>query len=512
MTRGPELNVAIRHRLAAPKVHGRSDRWAWLLVLVAAFFLYGISASPHVHWQDAGRYELRVAEGQLIDPEGLCRSHPLHFWISVGAARLLPVTLPMAMSLVSALAGAIAVANVFGILREWTGQWKAALLSAAGLALSHSFWQFSCLPGAHIISTAILTGEFWALLTWDQTRQARWLVLMFFANGIGLANHDLALLSLPVIAVVLLIAMVRRETPWRVAVWSAIAWLVGAAPYLWLVGQHMYSDGPVNALHSALFGNWGAAVAGHGLLATFTVTSIAFTVLSFPNLMLPLAALGLIRGRRIAGRLSYWALLAALAIQLAFVLRYNVINQYTFLLSAYALLAVFSGLGVAWIMRRWTVPARSIVLPLAAVLTVATPLVYVGAYHLCRHYRALGHWARNKPYRDDYRYLLLPWRRGELSAEQMSRQASKLAGRDGLIIAFDGMGIPDIEYQLLLQGKRDVQIAQGIQPSTIVQFVKSERPVVLVPANVDEAPPAPPLGQWRREGDLFILDAHGNLP
>ena len=176
---------------------GRLPGWfIWVLVFLGAFALYAISASPEVHWQDAGQYE-RVARGELEDSFGLCRDHPLHFWMSTAASKLLPVTLPLAMSLVSALAGAISVANVFGIVRQWTGQTKAALLAAAGLLVGASFWQFSCIQVLTSLKAALLTTEFWALLNWDLTRRPTWLVILFLLNGIGLANHNLALLELP---------------------------------------------------------------------------------------------------------------------------------------------------------------------------------------------------------------------------------------------------------------------------------------------------------------------------
>jgi len=479
----------------------------WAMLFAVAFALYAVSASPEVHWQDAGQYELRVAQGQLIDPSGLCRSHPLHFWLCAAAVRALPVPLPLAMSLVSALAGALAVANVFGIVRQWTGQTTAGVLAAGGLALSESFWQFSSIPGTHVISAAILTLEFWALLNWDQTRRPRWLILMFLANGIGLANHNMALLSLPVIAIVLMIAIARGQARWGTAVWSFVAWLAGSSMYLWLILAKARSDGLGSALHSAIVGIYGNAVAGRHLLLTYTATSIAFTLFSFPNLMLPAAVVGILRWPRVgSGQLAYWALLAATALQLGFVLRYNVITQYAFLLPAYTLIAIFCGLGFAVVARTWSPAAGRAALALATITILLTPTVYLAAFGVTRHFHLLGSWARNKPYRDDYRYLLIPWSRGEHSAQRMSVHASELAGTDGLIVQPDGMGAFAVEYQLLLQGKSKVQTTAYFDPAQIETYVRAGRPVVLVPVNVGGQVTSAPTGVWNRSGDLYYLD------
>jgi hypothetical protein len=506
--RGPlsELTFEPEPTASARPKQARRVWLFWGLLFSAAFVLYAISASSEVHWQDAGQYELRVAKLQLIDPDGLCRSHPLHFWLCAAAVKAIAVPLPLALSFVSALAGALAVANVFGIVRQWTGQTTAGVVAAGGLALSESFWQFSSIPGAHVISAAILTLEFWALLNWVQTRRVRWLILMFLANGISLANHNMALLSLPVIGAVLVIAIARGEARWGTAVWSIVAWLAGSSMYLWLILAKARSDGLGSALQSAMVGIYGNAVAGRHLLLTYTATSIAFTLLSFPNLMLPAAIVGILRWPRVgSGQIAYWALLAATALQLGFVLRYNVITQYTFLLPAYALIAIFSGLGFAAVLRIWSPVTRRAALALGTITVLLTPAIYVAAYGVTRHFHLLGGWARNKPYRDDYRYLLIPWSRGEHSAQRMSVHASELAGIDGLIIQPDGMGGFAVEYQLLLQGKSKVQTAAYFDRARVESYVRAGKPVVLVPVKIGEVT-SPPTGVWKSSGDLYYLD------
>jgi hypothetical protein len=479
----------------------------WVLIFLGTFLLYAFTACDQIQWLDSGEFVLRVVNHELNIPGDSVRAHPLHFWLCTAFASMLPLKPPFAMALVSALGGALTVANVYAVVKLLSRRNDAAILAALGLALAHSFWRFSGYVEVYTLTAASLTAEMWALVEWDLKRRPKWLVLMFLANGIGLANHDLALLSLPVSGIVLLIALFRRETGWGTAWLGLLAWLVGASPFLGLVAYEAYHLTAVEAIHSALVGKWAGEIAGEHLLLTYFATSLAFTALSFPNLMLPAAVLGVIRGRRRVPPISYFALTAATAIQLIFVLRYGVIDQYTFLVPVYALIAVLSGLGFAVMMTTWPPRARRWVIGVSVASVLLTPLVYISAAKVTRHFHLLGRYARHKPYRDDYRYLFLPWGRGENSAELMSRQAMDLAGPDGMIIVEDAMGGFAVRYQLHMADRPNVRYADGADPALIRQYAAGHRPVVLVPLSVLAPPAPPPVGSWRRVGDIFILDA-----
>jgi 4-amino-4-deoxy-L-arabinose transferase-like glycosyltransferase len=376
------------------------DRVEWAVVFCAALLLYFLTASRTIEWLDSGQFVLRIVSNDISDPIGLCCVHPLHFWMGRLAVWMLPVAPPFAIALVSALGGAIAVANVFGIVRALTRQALPAILAAAGLAFAHTFWRMSTYVEVYTLSAALLTAEFWALVLWDETRHARWLVLMLLANGLGLANHDLALLTLPIVGFVLLNAVRTGEAGIRTLGAAVVVWFAGASPFLWLIVREASSSGWSAAMGSALFGTFKPQVLGYVMRATYTATSVAFTLLSFPNLTLPAALLGFLRaGRMGVRRLSYRVLVAATAFHLLFVLRYGVIDQYTFLVPVYSLIAVFAGIGYAAAIG---LGARKTLRWLAIILVALTPAVYVGAERTARHFHVLRSWERHKPYRDDY--------------------------------------------------------------------------------------------------------------
>jgi hypothetical protein len=479
----------------------------WLAVFAGAMLLYGLTASTQIQWQDYGDFVMRIVAGELVNPLGLALAHPLHYWIG-RASLLLPLEPPHAVALVSALFGAVTVANVHGLVRHLTRRHAPALIAAAGLAVAHTFWRMSTMPECYTITTAALSAEMWAVVLWARTHQPRWIALAFLANGLGLSNHNLALLTLPVLGVVLHLALWRRQLGSRAFVAAALLWLLGASIYLGLVVQQMVVTGEVREnVRSALVGKYTDQVLGRSLSLRNPAASVAFTLLSFPNLMLPAAAVGLWLGPRVGmPRLAHAALLASIGIHLAFVLRYNVIDQYTFLLPSYTLMAIFAGIGFAAVQTSWPERAR-LLLSAAAVLVGLTPILYFAAPALARQAQVLGAVERNKPYRDDYRYLFIPWGRGHDSAARMSEQALELAGETGLIIVEDGMASFAVRYQLIMHGREQVEMLRDHDAARIQQAAGQSRPVVLVPARTDQPPPAPPTGSWQREGDLYLLHA-----
>lgn len=469
-----------------------------MIVFAVAVALYGATAAQAIQWQDSGLFVLRAMNAELINPMGLALSHPLQYACSRALILSLPLEPAHAASLASALFGAIAVANVFGIVRtiQTRPSLAAPLLAAGGLLVANTFWRLSTIPESYTIAAALLSCEIWCLVRWWQTRRAIWLMLAFASAGLGFSNHNLALLSLPVTGSILLHAAYARQIGWRGFVASLGAWCVGGSLYLGLVAMQGYRSGDwLSTIHSALFGHaFEGAVMGSGLSWKLTAASIAFTLLSFPNLMLPAAGLGIL-AKSTTSRAIYWTLGAILAIHLLFVLRYNVVDQYMFLTPAYGLLAIFAGLGFGRLMHHKL--ARPALIA-AAVLMVLTPAVYPLARDLARSKRILGTMERHKPYRDDYHYLMIPWGAGHNSADRLSRKAVDLAKPDGLIFVEDSMARFAVEYQAQREGS-----AIKVRTPDPETRLPTDRPVVWIPARTDR-PPNGIVQHWAKVGPLYI--------
>ena len=522
---------------------------AWLAVFAVAACLYALTASRGPQWQDSGQHIMRILDGELVHVLGLALSHPLHYWLGRVAVRLDVVAPASAITLVSSLAAAVAVANLFGIVATLTGRTAAAVFAGASLMVAHTFWQMATVAEVYTLSAALLTAEIWCVVAYatrrhregeapvgspaaERTSSNPFLVLAIAVNGLGLANHNVALLTTPVLAILLILAIRRKEIRKRQAAAAVLLWLVAASPYLGLVVVEMvrrheflpvlhsalfggaYAEDMRAAgltgdprLHSALFGgDYADRVLNVRVSANHLLRSAGFIVLNFPNLLLCFAAYGIVRARgggvpTTARRVLY----AALALHACFVLRYPVVDQYTFFLPTYALLAVFGGVGysrAAASGSRASLAARGV----AIVLLIATPLFYLGAPAVGRRLGVLGGEERFKPYRDDYTYFLTPWSGLERSAERMTSAAIDAAGPAGLIVVPDTTSLSSVRYAVLQADAPTLSVTGEMDPEQIAEAARAGRRVVFVPSRTDTPPPPPPIGAWRREGDVYVLE------
>lgn len=513
-------------RAVASRVDTPFKLGAYVALLLGAFAFYGLTAARTIQWMDYGQFVVRALEGEVFNEYGLALIHPLYLWASQFAIATLPLSPAHAVALVSAFFGAVTVANVFGCVRSISRNPAAGLVAALGLAVANTFWRMSTMPECYTVTTALLSAELWLLALYlrdacQGRARASLLIAALFFNGLGLANHNLALLTVPVLGVVLIRAAMRKECLPRQVAMACLGWLIGASPYLALIAIEMFQSGdPAGAIHSALFGKqYADNVLNVEPSFQNLAINLAFTVLSFFNLTLPLAVIGAWRAMRSrSGRALFFTWGASLAIHLLFVLRYDVVDQHTFLLPSYTVMVLFAGIGFASLASRWPA-ARSRYLFVGSLLAVlAAPGVYGVAASVARSQDVLGGFTRNKPYRDDYRYLFVPWGVGETSAEQMADHAVTLAGDDGLIILVDSMARFAVYYALYESGRDEVDVLRVSDNRKVDWPAYTGRPIVFVPASEGDEPSDAPAGMtWVKDDPLFVLrpaalDTQGGVP
>jgi hypothetical protein len=510
MVRVPEsvIGVLAAARATPPpaRLPVRTRPWSWLAACTGCFLLYAMTASDGPQWQDSGLHILRIVTGELVNPLGLALSHPLHFWI--GRMAIWPEALEpgVAITLVSAAAAAVTVANVFGGVLTLTASRCAAWFAGLSLAVAATFWQMATIAESYTLSTALLSAELWCLALFARTRERHWLIALALCNGLGIANHMLGALTTPVVLAVWVYAR-RTGAATRRDAWLACAcWVAGTLPYSGLIALEMWQGGdPALVARSALVGGtFGGSVLNATLSARMLLVDVVFPAYNFPNLLIPAACYGLWTWwRRADAAVATRALVAALAVHVLFAFRYDVVDQHTFFLPVYTILAMAGGLGAAATLER-PAAARATWVAAALALLVATPGTYVLAASWSREHGVLDRVARNKPYRDDYTYLLIPWASADRSAGRMSREALELAGHSGLVVIEDRMAEYAVRYLALRDGAGTTLVSP---PATneIAEAVGCGRVVVLVPANADHPRLPPPAGWWQREGDLYRL-------
>ncbi len=488
---------------------GMSARMGWLAVFAVTFALYAATANRGVHWGDSTHLMVRIANGEVVHHLGLALSHPLHHWLG-RIAVLIGGPQPIAMTLVSGLAGALAVANVYGCVLALTRKLPAALFAAGSLALANTFWRMSTLTEVYTVGAALLAGTCWCLVVYAQGggKWALWLACLL--NGLGGANDLQSGLAMPVLLAVVAYEVSQRRIRVADGFIAAGAWLAGVMPYGALVIAELIASGDLaGTVRSALFGKmWADQVLVGGLSLRVLLIDVGYPLMNFPNLLLPAACYGLLRSRAMGvPALVRSSLIAILAIQSVFALRYDIEEQYNFFLPLYVLLVIFGGIGAAAVLR-WQASRRW--LPATALVLLAmTPVTYAAAMTVARHFDVLQHFVRNKPYRDDYVYLIIPWSVAERSAEKMSRHVLRLAGPDGLIVLEDWMASYAVMHTAMLDGRGKPEMIWWEAPdaATIIRDAAAkDRRVVLIPRDRDQPQCTPPAGRWKRDGDLYVLE------
>jgi len=132
------------------------------------------------------------------------------------------------MNLLQAILAAVAVAGTAGIVQVLTGRRLIALATGLLLACTQLFWRLSTHADPHMFHVALTAILFVVLLIWDQHRHSddpetvahadRWLVAAACVYGVAVANHSLALLLPPAVALFILVADWRIILRWRTIV------------------------------------------------------------------------------------------------------------------------------------------------------------------------------------------------------------------------------------------------------------------------------------------------------
>ncbi len=471
-----------------------------------------------VQWQDSGWQQCRIVSGQLNHPLGLALTHPVQYYLSRAATKLLPIEPAIAITMVSCIAASIAIANIVLIVLLCTRNRWAALIAGSGLMLSHTFWQHATHTESYAIVTALLTGEWLCWIIYFVGGRRSSILGVAFLNGLGVANHLLASLATPVNAIMIILLIRRKAIGKRYALAAPALWILGSLPYSLLIITTFLDTGDLSGtLRSALFGNYASEVLNTQNVLKPVLFGIGYWLYNFPNLILLLAIVGLFR-RTYMPKIFSRSLKTLLVIYLLFVLRYSVKDQYTFFLPVYALTAIFAGFGFAGFVAESNRKRMRVWTAVCLITILWTPAFYVLTASVLEKKQAISSMVGNKPYRNGYKAFFYPWGAGQDHATKLNRHAFSLAQPNGLILLERGMIRFALEYEIILgrvpEGVEIVFFSMRDEPEEVdrirailVQYAGENRPVVLIPENRDRPQTCVPEAVWKRDGDLYVLES-----
>lgn len=430
----------------------------YVMALLLAGALYVVSCAPGILWQDSSLFVYRTWHNDIQGNLGLALAHPLYFMITI-VAKYIPLgELAYRVNLVSALFGAIAVANLFLFLRLWIGRTLPAVIGAITLAVSWNFWQHSAMAEVYTLYIAQMLAELIVLLLYVRTKRVRYLYLLGLFNGLAIANHMWAVFGFACYAVFLIILRVRKEITAKNLVIIILLWLLGALPYEYLIVKELILSGDLGAtLSSAAFGNtWQGHVTGTYMSMKIVLENFIFISLNFPTPNLLLLFVGLWALRKKVPHRSVANIMLVLAIMyFVFAFRYNVADRFAFFLPFYCLAAAFIGLGADVVLTRFNRKSTATWLLLFALLPI--PMYFIIPDMARKAYKPLGQ-RRQRPYRDEYDYFLKPWKTGNDGAQRFAYEALDVLDENAIIYAYP-TDAHTLLYTQEVMGKRpDVKI------------------------------------------------------
>jgi len=416
-------------------------------------------------------YQYRILHNDIEGRLGLALAHPLYHLIGI-AVKYIPLgEFAHRVNLISAVAGAFAVANLFLLLRLWLGVNLPAVLAAVTFGLCWTTWQFSSIAETYMLYIALFLAELTVLFLYVERRQVRFLYLLALFNGLAVADHMWGSIAFVCYVVFLVVLTARRKAGIKCLGVCVLLWVVGALPYEYLIMRNLIESGDLSGtLASALFGNsWRGAVLNASLSTKLIKENLIFILYNFstPNALLCLAGLYAL-GRVAPSRGYRYVLLSLLVMFFLFAFRYTVPDRHAFFLPFYSLVCILTGVGFECL---FAFTRRRSVRYMVFVFTMVPVGIYAAVPFAARHAGFVLPVERAVPYRDDYRWFLQPWKTNCNGPDEFA-EAVFATVEDEAIVYADGTTV----YPLLLS-----QEVKGLGNTVLIlsSHPNRQNPVVL---------------------------------
>lgn len=454
----------------------------YVVVLCAALALYIISCAPGALWQDSGLIQYRILHNDIEGFFGLAVSHPLFYILEIGVKYIPLGEYIHRINLVSAVAGAFAVANIFLLVRFWLGRNLPALVAALTLAVSHTFWRHASIIETYTLWTALFFAELIMLLQYTRTGRVCYLYWLGLLNGLSISVHMLASIPFICYAVFVVFLLAKKEIHFRNLTIIIFLWILGALLYEYLIVTNILQTSDIaGTLASAAFGErWQGAVLNTSLSARLVKENFLYILLNFPTpniLLFFTGCFGLLKMSTSRGFRNIIIALTVLFFLFAF--RYAVPDRYAFFIPFYCLVSILTGFGAFVLWTQKNLKVRAFLVLLFCILPIG---VYAALPSLAEQMQ-LNIGTRNDiPYRNDYEYFLQPWKTSYNGAEQFAEEALSSV-EDGAVIYADNTTVGPLLYVQEVKGKHpNVKIfsrsinskdAPKFNEQTIKQLLKS---------------------------------------
>jgi hypothetical protein len=192
-----------RYKRIAPLF--RTDILFAVLIGLSALALYVRTAAPSLLWGDSAEFQTLSYTLGMTHPSGYMTQimlGKLFTYIPVG-------NIAYRVNLMSAFFGALAVAQVYLIVRGLGGLRVAGISASMMLGLSQLFWRRALVAESYAIAASMLATIWLLFLLWRRTQNWRYLFLAGFAGGLSMGIHSTVIMT--AISVLIIMAMTTRK-------------------------------------------------------------------------------------------------------------------------------------------------------------------------------------------------------------------------------------------------------------------------------------------------------------
>jgi len=442
---------------------GSNPGKGYIVVFIAAAVLYIATCAPGIVWQDSGVIQYRVWHNDIEGRLGLALSHPLYYILAIAVKNIPFGEVAYRVNVMTAVISALAVANLFLLIRLWLGKTFPALLGAATLALSHTFWRHSTIPETYGLAVALLLFELIVLLQYAKTSRVGYLYLLALINGLAIANHMLASIAFICYLVLVVIFLIKKQIKLQDLLLMAVLWIAGALPFEYLIIKNILQSGDFwGTLASAAFGaKWRGDVLNTTLNMQIIKENFMYIVMNFPTPNLLLLIVGAWSIHEFSPKRWFANVLIALLIMyLAFAFRYTVPDRYAFFIPFYCIVSLLIGVGAYNYLNK---SSRIMTCVFAVFCLVVVPFYFM-APKIAEGLEIKIGSGRKIDYRESDTYFLWPWKNGYKGAERFAVEAL-FSVRSPAIIYADATTAPPLLYAQEVMKERqeyDIKIISSI--------------------------------------------------
>ncbi len=183
----------------------RADLWLAALTGLCALALYVRTLAPSLLWGDSAEFQTLSSTLGMTHPTGYVT------FILIGKVfTFIPFgNIAWRVNLMSAFFGALAVAQVYLIVRLLGGRRAAALSASLLLALTEGFWWRAIIAEIYTAAASMIASVWLLVLLWNRTGNWKYLFVAGLLGGLSLGIHST--ISMTAVAVFVYLAITARK-------------------------------------------------------------------------------------------------------------------------------------------------------------------------------------------------------------------------------------------------------------------------------------------------------------